>query len=451
MRGVVAAALVLGMLAGCARRPEVPLFTGEPFLAVWAGDADRQNADFLAILDADPTSPSYGKVIRTYPVRSRGNEPHAVNAVPRADRRLFASGLLTDRTFVFDLRQPLAARLVHVDEPGPDRRLRAPHQIVTLPNGHVAVACSEPLGYRGDPRQLLGEPGGLVELDADGSFVREISGADPAARHLIVAPYGAAVAPEDGRLVTTNAGHGYSATTRGERMPGISVQLWKTDCLALQQTAVLDAGPRGEENLAPVTARFLHRKSFLYVVTEQGGLYASDSYHTKTPSFRLVFDFGAGALAGDAAVTPDDRFWIQTLAGSSRVASLDLSDPWHPKLVSAVRLDRDPLDPGKARKGGPRGLTMSADGTRIAVADYTVDVPGLVRDGDRRLYMLRLDSGTGRLRIDPAFQDEATGEVGVGFERARWPHGETGPARPTGLLFVTPEPPPSAKGRREAE
>src|SRR6476660_6742960 len=132
MRGWVVVAAVLATVAGCARRPEAPLFTGEPYLAVWAGDADRQNSDFLAVLDADPTSPSYGKVLRTYPVRSRGNEPQALNETPRADRRVFASGLLTNRSFVFDLRQPVAARLLHVDEPGPDRHLWAPHAYVTL-------------------------------------------------------------------------------------------------------------------------------------------------------------------------------------------------------------------------------------------------------------------------------------------------------------------------------
>src|SRR5690348_18439845 len=111
MRGWVVAAAVLATIGGCARRPDVPLFTGEPYLLVWTGDADRQNSDFLAVLDADPTSPSYGKVLRTYPVRSRGNEPQALIAVPRADRRVFASGVLTNRTFVFDVRQPPPARL----------------------------------------------------------------------------------------------------------------------------------------------------------------------------------------------------------------------------------------------------------------------------------------------------------------------------------------------------
>jgi hypothetical protein len=449
MRGWGVVVAMLGLAAGCARKPDVPLFTGEPYLAVWAGDADRQNADFLAVLDADPTSPSYGKVLKTYPVRSRGNEPHAVNDVPRADRRLFASGILTNRTFVFDLRQPLAARLVHVDEPGEGRRLGAPQQYATLPNGRTLVTCADPLHYRGDPRELLGAPGGLVELTADGGFVREVPAADPSARHLILAPSGAAVVAAADRLVTTNAGHGYAATTRGERMPGISVQIWKLSTLELLETVVLQAGPRGEENLGPVTARALRNGATVFVVTDQGGaLYVSDSVGTAHPAFRLVHDFGAGALAGDAVVTPDDRFLVVALAGLNRVASLDVADPWHPKVVSTVRLDRDPLDTATARVGGPHGLAMSADGTRIAVSNYTVDVPGMARDGDRRVYVLRLDPSSGRLRIDGAFQDEDTGEVGVGFERAGWPHGGTGAARPTGMLFVTPEPPP-AKGRRE--
>src|SRR5437762_9574291 len=125
MRGWVAAAILV-LLSACARHPETPLFTGEPYLLVWAGDADRQSSDFLAVLDADPTSPSYGKVLRTYPVRSRGNEPQALLGAPRADRRVFASGVLTNRTFVFDVRQPLAAPLVPPHQPGAGRPLRPP-------------------------------------------------------------------------------------------------------------------------------------------------------------------------------------------------------------------------------------------------------------------------------------------------------------------------------------
>jgi hypothetical protein len=425
--------LVLCLLSACARGPEEPIFTGEPYLLVWAGDADRQNADFLAVIDADPTSDSYGKVQRTYPVRSRGNEPHALAPV-RNDGRVFGGALLTNREFVFDLAKPLAARLLHVDEAGGGRRLSAPAEAVTLPNGHVVFACPDPVGYRGDPREVVGAAGGLVELDAGGQFVREVTGDDPEARGLVIAPYG--IALTGNRLVTTNNGHGWSSTTRGERMPGISVQIWRADEVKLLKTVILEAGPRGEENLGPVSPRAGRRSPMLYVNTDGGGLYASDSITTAYPAFRLVFDFGEGSLPGGAAITPDDRFYVIALAGTGRVASLDLGDPYAPKAINNVRLGG-----GSDANARPHHLTMSADGSRVAVSGYTATVPGYTQDGDHRVNLVRLDTGTGRLRLDTSFRDEATGAVGVDFNRATWPHGPTGPARPAGMLFIAELPP----------
>jgi hypothetical protein len=426
---LLVAGLALGLLSACARGPETPLFTGEPFLLVWAGDADRQNADFLALIDADPTSSSYGKVVRTYPVRSRANEPHALAPV-RGDGRVFGGALATNRIFVFDLQKPLAARLLHVEEAGPGRRLWAPQEGVSLPNGHVVFACPDQAGYRGDPREVVTAAGGLVEVDANGEFVREVSAADPEAQRLVIAPSGIALAGN--RLVTTNNAHGWAATNRGERMPGISVQIWRANDAKLLKTVVLEAGPRGEENLAPRAVRAGHRGPMVYVNTDGGGLYASDSVGTAYPAFRLVFDFGAGTMPGGAAITPDDRFYVTALSGKGRVVSLDLGDPHAPKAVSNLRLDG-----GSDANPGPHHLAMGADGTRVAVSNYTASVPGYAQDGDHRVHLIRLDPGTGRLRLDTAFRDEATGTVGIDFNRTTWPHGPTGPARPAGLLFIT--------------
>lgn len=429
------AGLGLGLLSACARGPETPIFTGEPHLLVWAGDADRQNADFLALIDADPTSDTYGKVLRTYPIRSRANEPHALVPV-RNDNRVFGSALLTNRVFVFDLQKPLAARLLHVDEAGPGRRLWAPQEAVSLPNGHVAVACPDRAGYRGDPRAVVSAAGGLLELDADGQFVREVSADDPEAQGLVIAPYGIALAGN--RVVTTNNGHGWAASNRGERTPGISVQIWRAHDLTLLKTALLEAGPRGEENLAPLAPRAARRGPMVYVNTQLGGgLYASDSVGTAYPGFRLVFDFGPGSLPGGAAITPDDRFYVTALAGTGRVASLDLGDPYAPKAVSSVRLDGGGSETGP----GPHHLAMGADGTRVAVSGYTASVPGYTQEGDHRVHIVRVDPATGRVRLDTAFRDEATGAVGVDFDRASWPHGPTGPARPAGLVFIAELPP----------
>src|SRR5207244_3260280 len=61
--------------------------------------------------------------------------------------------------------------------------------------------------------------------------------------------------------------------------------------------------------------------------------------------------------------------------------------------------------------------------------------------------LVALDRAPGHLGCDGGFRDELSGGVGVDFNRQRWPHGDTGPARPHGLAFLTPEPPPPEEGR----
>ncbi len=438
--GVVAVVLGLAVLVGCGPpSPDAPPPV-EPYLLVWAGDADRKDTDFLAVIAADPGSRRYGRVLRTIPVKSRGNEPHLLNAVQRQDRRVFGTGLLTGRTYVFDLRDPMEGGIVGVDQIREGRRLAPPVDPVALPNGRVAVTCPDRVGYTGGPRELF-TPGGLLDLDANGKLRREVPLTRDPSQTLIVAPAGGTLVTKADVLVTTNHGHGYASTTRGELVPGISVSVWRPDKLTLRSTVILDAGPRGEENLGPLTPRALRKEPVVLVNTFDGGaLYVSDTLATDKPTMRLAFDFGAGTKPSGAAVSRNDRWYVTALAGTSRVVSLDIADPWHPKLASTVRLDRDPADPKKARAGGASGLAMSADGQRVAIADYTIDVPGWKLDGDHRVYMLRLDTETGQLRVDTSFRDEDSDEVGIDFNRKKWPHGETGAARPHGMLFVAPAP-----------
>ena len=40
------------------------------FLFAWTGDLDHKGNDFLAVIDADPASPSYGKLISNRRQRS---------------------------------------------------------------------------------------------------------------------------------------------------------------------------------------------------------------------------------------------------------------------------------------------------------------------------------------------------------------------------------------------
>src|SRR5262249_31424150 len=63
----------------------------ERFLFIWAGDQSRTKPDFVAVVDFDPHSPHYGKVISTAPLPgpgATGNEPHHVGL--SADGRILA-------------------------------------------------------------------------------------------------------------------------------------------------------------------------------------------------------------------------------------------------------------------------------------------------------------------------------------------------------------------------
>jgi len=438
-----ATALVLvGLIVGCGGPGPGSRIPAEPFLAVWAGDADRKHTDFLAILDADPDSRNYGKVVRTIPVKTSGNEPQGVNQPMRSDGRLFATGMRSNRVFVFDLRSPKNGKLARVVEPSANRRLTAPRGVASLPNGNVAVTCADRVGYIGSAREVLRAPGGILELRPDGRVVGERTAGSPISAPYVVAPTGIAVGKRPPLVVTTNYSHGFAPTTRPDHpmVVGVTVQGWDARSLRAKTIAPLVPGKRGDENLGPFMPRFIGEGPQVLVNTYDGGaLYVSDSLSSERALFRLVHDFGAGSKPSGAIVTPDGRWYVTALAGRQSVVALDVRDPWKPRQTSSVRLDSVP-DPdgegGNRRKGGPGDLAVTADGRRVAVSNYTVQGPSVTIDGDRRVYVLRLDDG--KLRIDTRFRDEDTNEVGVDFNRRKWPHGTTGPARPRGLVFVAP-------------
>ncbi len=134
--------------------PPVP--QGSPYLFVWAGDAARRSPDFLAVIDANPTSPSYGRIISSAPVGTTATMPHHTEYEFPHSNILFANGWVAGRTFIFDLSQPLKPRLASqfTDRAG----YSFPHSFVRLPNGHV-------LGTFQSHGKGFAPGGGLVELE----------------------------------------------------------------------------------------------------------------------------------------------------------------------------------------------------------------------------------------------------------------------------------------------
>ena len=98
---------------------------------------------------------------------------------------------------------------------------------------------------------------------------------------------------------------------------------------------------------------------------------------------------------------------------------LDVRESNRPREISRVTFDST---------FRPHWLAFDEGGSRL-----------VVNDGKSRMYLVALDQQTGKLELDPAFRDSGAAAPGVSFDRASWPHGNTGPAAPHGSVFARPD------------
>ena len=124
--GVLLAGFALRETAGDSKAsgPATSAVSNEKYLYVWTGDQARKNADFLAVVNFDETSPNYGKVITTVPLPAPGNtwnEPHHVG-LSRDGKVLAAGGLLSvlkgqKEIFFFDVSNPESPKFISAADP----------------------------------------------------------------------------------------------------------------------------------------------------------------------------------------------------------------------------------------------------------------------------------------------------------------------------------------------
>jgi 56kDa selenium binding protein (SBP56) len=66
--------LLAAILLSCTLSAAAP--KKHSYLFAWCGDIESKASDFLAVIDADPTSPQYGKVLESLPTGVAGSVPH---------------------------------------------------------------------------------------------------------------------------------------------------------------------------------------------------------------------------------------------------------------------------------------------------------------------------------------------------------------------------------------
>jgi hypothetical protein len=370
------------------------------YLFAWTGDEKSQGNDFLAVIDADPNSSNYGKLITTLGTDQQTVRIHHTEYVMPASGMLFANDHDVGRTFIFDVNDPLHPKVVtsFTDMAG----YMHPHSFVRLPDGNVIATFQHAMGRRDSGK--LGATGGLVEINDRGNVVRSASTADPAFPDALLMPYGVAVLPEQDRIVSTN-----SSMHDPDLLSGVTYQVWRLSDLKLLKTAYFDPGPGHYAHIAPEEPRAAADGS-VYVQSLGCGIERITGLTTE-PVAKLVHTF-PGNWCGVPTIV--GNFLIQSVPAIHGLIALDISNPEKPREVSRLSL---------------------SDEFRAHWTGWDAKTKRLVTTGsENRIFLVKLDTKTGALAVDEAFKDD-NGKPGFDMANRKWPHGWTGTGKPHGVVF----------------
>jgi hypothetical protein len=402
---VVVSVAVLGFVSHFARPRVVSAQTAPRYLFAWAGDEDRADSDFLAVIDLQTDGGRYGTIVATTPVGEKGLWPHHTEYELGPGKTLFANGFPANRNFLFDLHNPLKPEII--TRFGSVGGLSFLHSFARLPGGHVLATFQ---GH-GDGNE---RPGGLAEMDEKGRLAKSGSSADATADPSTLRPYSLAVVPSLDRAVVALTAmsmpswHSARASIEHDHS-GNQVQVWRLSDLSLIKTIKLP-GPD-----APNEPRVLQDGRTVLVNTGACRLYRVAGLDGADPQVQLVHDATTPGCATPVVV---GKYWIQANAPDRRVFVLDVSDLTNVRQVSSVSFD-----------DRQRPHWLATDGTRVVMTNEPRP------EADRRMWMLRLDRSTGQLSVDSSFRDAGSDRPGVAFDRPSWPHGATGTAVPHGTVF----------------
>lgn len=381
--------------------------SSEKYLFVWTGDQARKAPDFVAVVDFDESSRSYGKVLATVPLPGPGasnNEPHHVG-LSEDGKTLALGGLLSvlqgqKEIFFYNVSDPAKPLFVSAADP-PNSAIT--DEFYALAGGGFLVTMMG--GAQGHA------PGRVVEFDRDGKLVAEHP-SDPPLDGFN--PHGISVRPEMNLMVTSDfiCPSSTLAATPGDLELRGGVRVWDFSARRiLRSVAIPGAGGTIDVRLIPGDKA--GRAYTAGMVSDQ--LYLIDpSAGTAKP----VFDFTAVAKGGWPQLmraTSDGKRLFVTMNMAGKVVMLDTTNPETPKLVKVVDLGKD---------SGPHYLALTKNEKRLVVTDYFLneDSAGKVHaEGDHRVHVLKVSRND--LTIDPRFRLDMNTAV------------PTGPARPHGVAF----------------
>jgi len=344
----------------------------EKYLYVFCVDADAKDNDFVAVIDVNPDSPTFGTITATVDLGSKGNETHHWGFTD--DRtRIWAGGLFSSRIWILDVAtDPAKPRIEKVLNDIPSETgLSGPHTYYALP-GRMLISF---LGAADG-----GLPAGMAEFTNDGKFIRRIDNPSNAEYG-----YDIAVKPDLNRMVSSSFTplRNYQKPLAEMNLKDFGSELVVWDYKARKPLQV------GKTGLAPLEVRWSLKPGNHYGFTNcalDNSLWLFRAQSDGSYEFKKVAD--TGGLPADLRQSPDDRYLFVSCFNENLLQQWDATDPDHLKLVSSV-------SPGVQ----PNMMHVTGDGKRMYVTNSLLST----LDHASRFWVRLIHIGPDGMKVDPFF------------------------------------------------
>lgn len=368
------------------------------YVYVWAGSGNMKHKglDMIAVIDANPASSKYGTVIDVLNVDSAGMMPHHSELELPPTSPLFVNDYGAGRSFMIDFTNPARPKLAGQVADVPHTHL--PHSFARLPNGNVVSTIQF-----GD-KSVEGDPGGLAEFDTKGKLIRFTTSADPAMPGAHIRTYALTMLPRIDRIVTTS-----SPMDPSERTADV-VQVWRMSDIKLLKTVQVPEVTTDSADMYPFELKTLADGRSVLMHTYNCGFYHLTNIENN-PKIERVMVMEHPKNIGCSVPLIEGKYMVMPIAYAHRYATIDISDPAHPREVASFATDSTFF---------PHWISRDPGSDRVIITDQG-DGPPVVRLG-------RFDARSGKLTWDDRFN--------LNFHNVSWPNGVKGMVMPHGAVFV---------------
>ena len=107
----------------------------DQYLYVWMHDIGFEDPNFLAVIDADDESRTYGKLLNTIPATKTVGMAHHTPLFLPSSGMIFANDFHNSHTYVYDSSNPVKPKIIN--DFNKIEPYSFPHSYSELPNGNI--------------------------------------------------------------------------------------------------------------------------------------------------------------------------------------------------------------------------------------------------------------------------------------------------------------------------